>query len=116
MPFLITFVAGWAAEKLVNPNALLETGHQHSDGGMIRKYATGAMCQPIIKDGMIVLTAEQIDSNQERIGDLLDQAQAKAEEFVSEYRHAIEAVAEALVRTGVLSQAEVKQIIAGSSV
>jgi hypothetical protein len=44
MPYLVTFIAGWLAEKRVNAAAVLEYGHRDSDGEMVRRYAVGAVC------------------------------------------------------------------------
>lgn len=111
LPFLITVAAGWVAEKLFNPDAMLEALHPNSDGEIIRRYATGALCNPEFRNRQIIIPeAEQI-ANKERIEALLNRVEQEAETFVAMYQDTISTVAQVLAQKGNLSPEEVYTLV-----
>lgn len=115
MPYLITFTAGWVAEKIIDSTAVMEVGHPHSDGELIRRYAIGAVCTPVVINGQITLRREEQEAKADRIAALLDRAEQQTQEFVDRHRKSIDAVAAKLLEKEFLSAANVQEIVAANS-
>lgn len=114
-PFLVTIIAGVFAEQLVNHGAGLEAGHTHADGTILQKYATAAVCTPVREAGEIVIRGNEVQENLDRIGALMEDAKAFAEQLVTNHRQAIEAVATALLKNQILAGDEVEELVAANS-
>lgn len=111
MPYLVVFFSGVLAEALVNPGAGLEASHSHSDGAMVLRYATGAVCTPVREGGQIVFRGEEVQRNINRIEALMEKGRKRAEHFVASHRQAITAVATALLEKQILASEEVHELV-----
>jgi len=104
---LITMYAGFQAERKVNPKAVFESDHPHSDGAVAFRYAAAAICTPVVEGGVLKTKAEEVEKNKERIEALLKRAEGDAAEFVEEYELMIDGLTDLLLARRRLSRAEV---------
>ena len=111
LPLLVTICAGWLAEKLVNAKAFMETGHPSADGDVLYRYATGAVCIPVRRDGKIVLPSEEREKNKSRINSLIDTAEQEAAKLVHKYKRTIGVVARELLKRRFITGITVRQIV-----
>lgn len=109
--YLITFLAGWLAEGLVCPGAELEYGHPQSDGASVLRYARGAFCVPVLRDGRVVLPGDEVEAKRSRIDALISRAIVEGTSFVARHAGAIGAVATALLHRETLSAREVEELV-----
>src|SRR5258708_2952345 len=79
MPYLMTIIAGWLAEKRVNEAAGMEYGHPHSDGELVRRYAIAAICKPICVHGQIILRKEEQEEKADQIRAFIEASQQQTE-------------------------------------
>lgn len=115
MPILVVMFAGVFAEQRINPKAGIDFGHEQSDGKRAVKYAAGAICKPVVKNGVLVTPIEDVQKSMPLIEACIEKARLRSQDFVATHASAIEAVAEALATKRSLSPAEVDRLIGTAS-
>jgi ATP-dependent Zn protease len=115
MPLLVVLLAGVFAEQRVNDQAGLDIGHAQSDGQRAMKYAAGAICKPVLRNGNLVTPGEEVQQKMPLILECVEKARLRAQEFASSHGAAIDSVAEALGKSGVLTSIEIERLIADAT-
>jgi len=114
MPLLVVLLAGVFAEQRVNPQAGLDIGHAQSDGQRAMKYAAGAICKPLTRNGSLVTPGEEVQRQMPVILECIEKARGLAQDFANCHGAAIDLVGESLARSGILTPSEVEQLIAAA--
>lgn len=114
MPLLVVLLAGAFAEHRVTTEAELDVGHEESDGQRAMKYAAGAICKPITRNGILVTPGDEVERKKDAIRTCIEKAMKNAEEFVNKHGAVIDSVGEMLAALGVLTPTEVEQLIAAA--
>ena len=103
LPVLVVLYAGFFAELVVNPKAILEEGFDQSDGDRALEYAKySLLAPPKMRDGKLVSSID-ID----RLKSLINAAKERAEMLVKKHSDAIDELASLLDAHGSLRAAEI---------
>jgi hypothetical protein len=111
-PYIIQILAGYLAEKRVNPNAR-EQGGWRLDFKGAWEYALGVCCEftPSREGGQMMITGADKECVKDRAREILRAGKRDAERFVEDNEAAIGAVRDELLRRKKLTGDEVAAIV-----